>query len=698
MNSVSQCLPVNASRNNSFPESPSQSPNAGLQFLRQTRLAAAIAATALIMPLPSYAAGTGNMIYQGMTLPAGLVKVGADYWVSDHVSGFCKLIAGSTVSTPGSIDQSSCNRSQVSPGQAAASQPDPITGVTYVYVPDNSSNGTGVWRHTIKDGFIFSSYLLPNKDITGNRPMAVAMGPDNHLYVSLGRNNNIIMRIKNPAPDHDGKLDQTTEPYGSSVVRVGPPAMAFVGNTLYLAENTGLTAIAGSPDVATNALACKLLPAGCKAVAVATGVGAPLFVTSDSTSLYIADVGNAYRFTPSASSSTPGCLKPLSSGYGHVASLAVGPDSTTPASLYVADDPSAGTLPSKGVVYGVDSSSAGNCVLPATAGGTGTTGSGGGVGAPPTSADNSKIALTGPSVNSSLPSGIVQIGSDSWISDKVLGFCKLTPSGPVSCVPGAAVAPGQAVAVPVPVTNLTDIPVTYVYVPDTSSKSLGVWRYTFKGGVFQNAVALAADKLTDARTTAVAYDDVNNQLYVVASKNTIITRINNPDAVSYSACTSPLTAGVRCAEQIGFVSGRSGPKSMTFVKSSLYMAEATAITTILMPNTCSSKVSCTSRAFSQPIGSPVFVTTDGTYLFIADLSSTYRFTFADAAKFTPSAITTLGTGFAPISALGFFKSQIAGAPNPTPNLLVGDDTTSGTTPNTGRVWNLDMTNLVYPMQ
>ena len=650
---------------------------ADLRALRKVHLAAVVAATACIAPLPSMAAGPGNVLYQGMTLPSGLVKIGNDYWVSDHVFGFCKLVAGATGSAPGYVDQGSCNTAQVSPGQAAAKEAtdpnDPNAKVTYAYVPDNSSKGRGVWRHTIKDGYVLNSVMLPNASIDGNRPMAVAMGPDGHLYVSLGRNNS-IMRIRNPDPSFDGTSAQKTEKIGSSVVKVGPPALAFVGNALYLAENTGLTAIGAEQN--GNATTCA---GACTARSVNTGVGAPVFVASDATTLYLADLGNAYRYSPAASG-IPGCLKPLGSGYGNVASLAVNPATDTgPASLYVADDPTAGTAFFKAVVYGVDPNSSGDCVTAGgpVVGGGGGGGGGGGVGAPPVA--TAPTTISGPATGATLPAALIQINTETWISDHLQGFCRLGVNGPETCVTNAALAPGQAVAVP---STLNGAAVTYVYVPDTASKGLGVWRLLHDGTRIVNATLLAPGKLSGARASAVAYGP-DKKLYVVAGKNNSVMRIDTPEGNSTNV------------ENIGFVSGRAGPASMTFRGEDLYFAEATGITTIPAAKNCSSRLLCTARTFASPVGAPVFVTSDGNYLYIADVSKAYRFTFAGTS---PSAITELGTGFATISAIGFNSQPPAsGMPGQTVrNLFVGDDTTAGTLTGTGRVWRLDMSNLTWP--
>jgi hypothetical protein len=633
------------------------------RVMRKARITAAMTAIALCIPLPSFAAGPGELLYRGMTLPSGLVKIGSDYWVSDHLLGFCKLFPG----TPGGVDQNACATAQVSSGQAAAKEglanpSDPNSKVTYAYVPDNASKGRGVWRYTIKDGIVQDFVMLNNAGIDGNRPMAVALDPDGNLYVSLGRNNN-IMRIRNPDPSGDSVRPQP-EKVGTSAVKVGPPALAFVGNTLYLAEGTGLTALV--PASGTDTRTCN---GTCTAKAVNTGVSAPVFVTSDATALYIADLGNAYRFVPPASG-IPGCIKPVGSGYGGVASLVVKPATdTVAASLYVGDDPTAGASIFTGVVYGVDPNPAGDCI--AIGGPIG--GGGGGTPVPPPVA-TAPATLDGPTPGSTFPAAIVQIGSETWISDHLQGFCRLAATGPERCNTNAS-APGQAVAVP---SVLNGAPVTYVYVPDLSSKSLGVWRLTHNGTGISGATLLVPGKLTGIRTSAVAYGP-DKSLYVVSRKDNRILRIANPEGAPTDA------------EQIGFASGRAGPPSMSFRGADLYLAEATGITVIQSAANCNKSALCTARTVSSPVSAPVFVTSDDTYLYVADLNRAYRLAFSGS---NPSIKTDLGSSFSNISAVGLnVQAPAPGSTTPVRSLFVGDDTTAGNTVGTGRIWRLNISPL-----
>jgi hypothetical protein len=178
----------------------------------------------------------------------------------------------------------------------------------------------------------------------------------------------------------------------------------------------------------------------------------------------------------------------------------------------------------------------------------------------------------------------------------------------------------------------------------------------------------------------VAYGP-DNKLYVVSGKNNSVMRIANPEG-------NPVDV-----EQIGTVTGRSGPPSLTFRGADLYFAEATGITSIPRAAGCSKTTPCTARAFAAQVGAPVYVTSDGTYLYIADISKAYRFTFSGAA--TPPTLTEIGAGFANISAVGLNKQTDSTTGSTARSLFVGDDTSAGSFTGTGRVWKLDMTNLTW---
>jgi hypothetical protein len=637
------------------------------------------------LPMLAHAAGTGTAIYGSSTLPSGIVKVGADYWVSDHALGFCRLVPGSN-GAPGYVDQTNCAFGPVSTGQAA-SAPACDTAANYAFVPDNSTKGQGVWRFLIKDGAVFESILLPNAGINGNRPMAVTLGPDGHLYVSLGRNNS-IMRITNPTPSCDSTVKTSvTEKMGTSAVKVGPPALAFIGKDLYLAENTGVTMIANAAGLDVQGRQVCSSSVQCAAKAVNTGVGAPVFITSDGPIAFIADLNNVYRYTPPLSGQ-PACLKLVGSGYGNVASLAMNTTDPAVPGLFVGDDPTAGASFFKGVIYNVDPNPANVNCAPTGA----PVGGGGGTGAPPVAASGAVLA-TPPATGLTLPNGVVQIGSETWVSDHLQGFCKIFNGTLANCVTGGPLAPGQAVAVPAvdragtPLTSASGAPITYIYVPDTASKGLGVWRLTHDGnGTVGAPFNLVRGQLNGSRATAVAYGP-DRRLYVVSGKDANVQRISGPDVDPTSTETQTTLS------KVGAVAGRGGPPSIAFRGEDLYFAEATGVTSLVNARACTG--SCLARAAAIAVAAPVFITSDNVYLYIADVSKAYRYKPAvtSGPNMSPSAQIDLGSGFANISGLGLFvQPNISGGS--TTSLFVGDDTSAGVLNGQGRVWKLDLSGVL----
>src|SRR5690349_6872494 len=76
-----------------------------------------------------------------VTAPAHVIEIKGSMWISDHALGFCRLEVNAATGQR-QILPSTCSTVAASPGQAA------YDGNQYVYVPDASSNGLGVYRLT----------------------------------------------------------------------------------------------------------------------------------------------------------------------------------------------------------------------------------------------------------------------------------------------------------------------------------------------------------------------------------------------------------------------------------------------------------------------------------------------------------------------------------------------------------------------
>lgn len=634
---------------------------------RPRRLALAplsLALLALAAPAVAQAAAAGTSIASKMTLPSGIIKVNNEIWVADHASGFCRLSlppAGTTGT--GAIDPATCVTDAVSPGQAAYAPKPGNPAAGYIFVPDNSSKGVGVWRYDYTfdpvsgRGQLSNPILMANNLINGHRPAAVAYyaeptgtattPPKDYLYVTTLKDN-VIFRIDNPTATRDVVAStQKILNVGATVDRRGPPAIAVLKGDLYLAEAIGMSRV---PSIAL----CAGVKPLCTAVPLPTPVAAPIYVTNDDAALYIADLKNAYRFVDA-------CATNIAPGFNGISSLGI---QLGESKLYVGNDSTLGATPSTGEVYEVPfSPTTTNCATSGT-----TT-------PPPTTTPASAPA---PSPNYSItqiasgmntPGALLQIGADTWITDKVLGFCRVTASGieTSSCAPrnstGAPVSPGQAVFYR---TSLASDPITgYVYVPDNSSKSLGVYRYTYQKGALTNPTLLP-NSGSGNRPTAVAVDS-KGDLYVSLLKSNTILRVSNPGGSSPSS------------ETVGFAAGRVGPPALGAVLNTggtdLYLAEASGITKIAGVEGCNRNNPgfCTARGYGTGVNAPVYVAADNTGLFIGDSTTAYRF------EFMTGALTQLANGFVNLSGIGYAGTSV----------YVGDDTSAGINPTTGRLWQIE---------
>src|ERR671928_126943 len=77
------------------------------------------------------------------SVPRDSVTMAPHLWIADHALGFCRVDPSATAAGGNFVNQNACNLSANSPGQPTY---DPSTN--FVYVPDNSAKGQGVWRLT----------------------------------------------------------------------------------------------------------------------------------------------------------------------------------------------------------------------------------------------------------------------------------------------------------------------------------------------------------------------------------------------------------------------------------------------------------------------------------------------------------------------------------------------------------------------
>ena len=620
--------------------------------------AAPTAAPPIQPPLPSKASITSRYAGNNLTLPSGLVKMGSHLWVSDHGLGFCRLDASKAGSAaPFEINQATCNPSATSPGQPAF---DAASG--FVYVPDNSSRSQGVWRLTFDTATetVGSPLLMAGgAGLAGKKAQAVALGPDKNLYVVFGISPSIV-RVTTPAG-----ATQTVQTLGQVADKRGPPSIAILGDDLYLAEAAGVTKVPGISACNASACTAQAMPI------TEINVPAPTFVASDqaNSELYIGDLGNVYRYRVSTALCASGGIEDVlksgvSGGFQNISALGVDPNGD----LFVGDDTSAGVLILSGGVFRI---------APASTALAETAGTCGNPPAPPALPTSLGQAITQGTLlggnNLTLPSGLAKMGSHLWVSDHGLGFCRLDASKAGSAAPfeinqttcsPAATSPGQPAF---------DAVNNFVYVPDNSSKSQGVWRLSFDPVAqtvgSQLLMAGSGSVLAGKKAQAVALGP-DGKLYVAFGTSPSIVRVTSPAGPNQTV------------ETVGQVTdARGGPPSIAFAGGDLYLAEAAGVTKVAAIAACNG--SCAAADAKLGLTAPVFITSDGVdKLYVAELTGVARFTVSTKkleTYATAGTVPTSGSARVPfnnVSALGLDGAK----------LYVGDDPSAGNVILAGRVW------------
>lgn len=284
--------------------------------------------------------------------------------------------------------------------------------------------------------------------------------------------------------------------------------------------------------------------------------------------------------------------------------------------------------------------------------------------------------LTGALLASKLtvPAGMLWIpgnlGGHFWISDNVLGFCRLDSAvgtttaalNATTCVGSNRSAVGQAAFDPVN---------KFVYVPDSSAASQGVYRLAFNPAtetVGKPTVLASGQNLGANRPVAAALGPDGN-VYVSFKQSGSIVRI-----------TTPSTA-TQTIEPVGVSMDARRVMSLAFVGNDLYLAESSKVTRI----TNAAAPNCTGNCNATPLNAVVILPSallyDGsTYLYIGNIARVVRYNIATGAQHVYADTFTLNgnmLAFQGVSALGL---------DPNRNLYVGDDPGLGFTTGDGHIW------------
>ncbi len=585
-----------------------------------------------VLAIPINAA-TGTLYSSGVTAPMGTVSMGNNIWIADHLLGFCRLDPSPTGGF--AINQGTCNIVATAPGQPTF---DPNT--KFVYIPDLSSKSKGIVRLAFNaDTNTVESPAIIAPSIAGNRPTSTALGPDGSLYVGFLKNGNVI-KITNP-----GGTPGVPTTYGQSSDGRGIAGLAFAGSDLYLAEGAAIAKISG----------------GGKAIIVSEIIAqAPTAIMSLGTdTLFIADTpvldSTILRYT-------------ISTGINDIyATMGRNPDLTTipfkgvsglgtdpVGNIYIGDDPTEGVQVLQGHAWSIAAGSAPE--VP-------------GAGLPPPPPAMKQGVLNATGITS--PSGGIWLGDsvngNLWVSDHLLGFCRLDKLPAPSTLYGinqntcnnAAVSPGQP---------YFDVANNYIYIPDNSAQSRGVWRLQYNPGTetITGSTLLAPNAgLGSLRPTTVVLGS-DGKLYVGFIKTGDIKRITNPGGIGQTV------------EPFGKTSDGRGVSGLTFVGNDLYVAEGAAVT----------KISGGGNAIPTFIDAvaPTAIVSDGVnWIFVADTpvdqTNILRYGLNPAVRDV-----YVNIGLNPDGTTLPFKFVSGLAVDSMANLYVMDDPTEGAQVLQGHIW------------
>jgi hypothetical protein len=227
------------------------------------------------------------------------------------------------------------------------------------------------------------------------------------------------------------------------------------------------------------------------------------------------------------------------------------------------------------------------------------------------------------------PGGLTKIGNDVWVSDHLQGFCRLNPPTALggalgsiddtTCVTNAA-SPGQATF---------DANRNLVYVPDNSSKSQGVWRYTWipstrrltRPVLISGTRAGTANSLIAVRTNATALDR-NGNLYVGTLKSQFIFKVTNPNGTPTVTRAGQTSNG---GGVVGLAIAKAVNADLSGFESSvqdLYIAEDAGLTVINNISACARPANCVAFAANASASAPGGISSDGEKVYLSDIAGT----------------------------------------------------------------------------
>jgi len=297
-------------------------------------------------------APTGAQVLSGTAINPTTGQAVRHVWVTDGVSGLCRI--DPDIDTPGthSINPATCLVSQVRPSVLTF---DPVNSLLYTadtgklglvslhYLPDGD-NGQGAIDQ------LGITAIAVNCGIFGNQPDSLALGPDSNMYIGFRKNGNITRVI---APTRQTVPCSDVQNVSTNRANKRSQALGFIGHTLFGVDTISAFEI---PD----ADQCGITINGCQGTGVLPVTAGDSLMISDQqgtslngNNLFFSDGTTVTQVANVAAglSNTQTTTNYGGTGFSVIGALTLDTVDPTNPVLFVADDPSNGATPGNGRLF-----------------------------------------------------------------------------------------------------------------------------------------------------------------------------------------------------------------------------------------------------------------------------------------------------------------------------------------------------------
>ena len=282
------------------------------------------------------AARRAILVLAGVTHPRGLIFLGNHYWVSDEVSGFCRVDVNPATDAAALTNCYKPNASFI-PGQADADAPAPVSNTQNVYVPDASGHpglarfkfnpaGNGGNGTISQTGLLSTGVNAVEAVAVPKRVPGFAGALEDAVYLGFS-NNGQIFKITSASTAPSALISVANTENGVGIV-----SMAFNGTDLYMAEEGTPVLQNGNVNSVKRGSFNTLIPKASPSMAKGTAVSVAFPVVRGQFLGLI--VQNPLAIAMGPEFERPLCLGPPGVATGFIPAYIPG-DLTTAPSMYV---------------------------------------------------------------------------------------------------------------------------------------------------------------------------------------------------------------------------------------------------------------------------------------------------------------------------------------------------------------------------